>query len=124
MSNVRVFSRILAVFLVAWAAYSWITHKPFVQPHIKAPAYVPPRGCPWARGKDISNSTEISCSCAAKQYEFGDSKKYGLTFLTRRDHKFYRFWNDVIEIERAGHFPFIGKDVCIPGNYVSDAFYQ
>ena len=123
-TNVRVFSLTFAAVLIVGVAYNWITHKPFVHPHIKTSAYIAPPGCPLISREVRYNPKEIPCACAAKQYEFADAEKYGFVYLTRRNHKFYRIGNDAVEIEKAGKLFLVGRELCFPGNYVTNIFYQ
>jgi hypothetical protein len=94
-----------------------LTIRPFVQPHIKAPAYISPAGCPSVKWGSISG--HIPHACAAKEYEFTEWKKYGFTGFGRGGgSKFYRIGNDVVQIVCNS------SEKCIHRAIVYNVFYQ
>jgi hypothetical protein len=75
-----------------------LTRTPFIQPHIKAPLYSPPNGCPYPPASRYWD--KIPQACAAPIYEFHDTSKYGFEFLGKNteNSSFYRVGNDAVQI--------------------------
>lgn len=88
----------------------------FVQPHIKADAYIAPRDCPLVRYE--AGADAISCACAAKNYKFTEANKYGFTYLARRNNAYYRIGNDAVEIAEYA------QGICTRHMVVHGVFHQ
>lgn len=88
--------------LVAVAVSAYGIHlamkPPFVNPHLKVPAYTSPLGCPY-HPYDYG-AGKLPCSCAAEKYKFPDASKYGFLYLGRQDNEYYRIGNDAVEISK------------------------
>ncbi|WP_420381390.1 hypothetical protein [Novosphingobium sp.] len=92
---------ILAAFVVFLLETTIVTQSlsQFKPPHIKAPPYVPPPGCPkvilsW----DHAAGNGIPKACFVKEYEFTEAKKYGFPSMMERNGDYYRIGNDVVKV--------------------------
>ena len=115
--NTKIFFWTFAIAAILVGGPILLFNKPFVQPHIKSPLYVPPRGCPITKIKMLP--MEMPRACAAKEYEFSEASKYGFVSFERGgDSKFYRIGNDIVQIicYHTGE--------CVRGNIIAGAFYQ
>ena len=85
---------IAAPYIVIYSIFSVSNKSEYRHPHIKAPTFSWPAGCPKI---DYPLTGEISRACVVNALPMSIPKKFGLSMV--RSNPYYRIGNDMIEIQ-------------------------
>lgn len=90
----------------------FMLEKPFVNPKIKAEAYVWPQGCEERKYK---NQDEIPPECENDRYYIGNGREFG---WSRAPGGYYRVGNDAVQVVCL----FYDQSSCTVNRIVNDVF--